>query len=88
MHKPVVHKTLLKSLRKHCPPVFARFLATTIFVTGEHTRHIPGHCKAPGNQVHKSNFLFRNWSPGALQGHFYQYLESGAECSSTDALRI
>jgi hypothetical protein len=38
MHKKV-HKTLLRSLQKHCQMVFSRFLSTTIFIPAENTRH-------------------------------------------------
>jgi hypothetical protein len=31
----IVHKTLLKSLQKHCQTVFSGFLSTTIFVPAE-----------------------------------------------------
>jgi hypothetical protein len=30
---------MLKSLQKHCQTVFSRFLAATIFVPAENTRH-------------------------------------------------
>jgi hypothetical protein len=35
----IVHKTLLKSLQKHCQTVFSRFLSMTIFILAENTRH-------------------------------------------------
>jgi hypothetical protein len=35
----IVHKTLLKSLQKHCQTVFSRFLLITIFIPAENTRH-------------------------------------------------
>jgi hypothetical protein len=35
----IVHKTLLKSLQKHCQAVFSRFLSMTILIPAENTRH-------------------------------------------------
>jgi hypothetical protein len=37
------HKTLLKSLQKHCQMVFSRFLATTLFIPAEKHSEFPGH---------------------------------------------
>jgi hypothetical protein len=35
----IVHKTLLKSLQKHCQMVFSRFLSMTISIPAENTWH-------------------------------------------------
>jgi hypothetical protein len=35
----IVHKTLSKSLQKHCQTVFSRFLSMTIFIPAENTHH-------------------------------------------------
>jgi hypothetical protein len=41
----MTHKTFLNSLQKHCQMVFSRFMATTIVIPAENTRHseFPGH---------------------------------------------
>jgi hypothetical protein len=41
----MTHKTLLKSLQKHCQMVFSRFLSMTIFIPAENTWQITHfHC--------------------------------------------